>query len=330
VRAAGDLCCALDSMSIGPLPPAFGKSPHAAALCTYHLGSTFCLLIVTVCWIGGLHVVNSQQLYTEQLGLACNGAERRRRCGEQVLRRMGLVPEAEADELEALGERVAVAAAAGVEADAEMGEVPDEFTVSAVAYDGAADSPPSAELSLARLPASCSHGFSLHVISLAASLLVVMVRARLQESELLDLVQSLTLTTTLCLAAGPHHVQPDGGSGGAAQWHERRPRLHHAPPAQQHDGPLLAAAADGGAAQAQHGTEGADPGLESRAAQPRELNTPARCSTDPAPCACGPCCRSCYATPGAMCTSSACKLGSQVINVAKSGRRWMHRAAAEI
>ena len=42
---------------------------------------------------------------------------------------MGLVPEAEADELEALGERVAVAAAAGVEADAEMGEVPDEFTV---------------------------------------------------------------------------------------------------------------------------------------------------------------------------------------------------------
>ena len=47
----------------------------------------------------------------------------------QVLRRMALVPEAEADELEALGERVAVAAAAGVEADAEMGEVPDEFTV---------------------------------------------------------------------------------------------------------------------------------------------------------------------------------------------------------
>jgi len=77
---------------------------------------------------------------------------------EQVLRRMGLVPEAEADELEALGERVAVAAAAGVEADAEMGEVPDEFTVSAAAYDGTADSPPSAELSLARLPASCSQG----------------------------------------------------------------------------------------------------------------------------------------------------------------------------
>ena len=47
-----------------------------------------------------------------------------------MLRRMALVPEAEADELEALGERVAVAAAAGVEADAEMGEVPDEFTVS--------------------------------------------------------------------------------------------------------------------------------------------------------------------------------------------------------
>ena len=61
----------------------------------------------------------------------CCGIVQSRYTCAQVLRRMALVPEAEADELEALGERVAVAAAAGVEADAEMGEVPDEFTVSA-------------------------------------------------------------------------------------------------------------------------------------------------------------------------------------------------------
>lgn len=41
---------------------------------------------------------------------------------------MALLPEAEADELESLGERVALAAQAGETADAEMGEVPDEFT----------------------------------------------------------------------------------------------------------------------------------------------------------------------------------------------------------
>ena len=41
---------------------------------------------------------------------------------------MALVREEEADELEALGERVALAAQAEEMADAEMGEIPDEFT----------------------------------------------------------------------------------------------------------------------------------------------------------------------------------------------------------
>lgn len=41
---------------------------------------------------------------------------------------MALLQDHEADELEALGERVALAAQAGEMADAEMGEIPDEFT----------------------------------------------------------------------------------------------------------------------------------------------------------------------------------------------------------
>ena len=81
----------------------------------------------------------------------------------QVLRRMGLLPEGEADELEALGERVAVAAAAGVEADAEMGEVPDEFTVRRRSCDGAADPPSAVELSLGKTARLIGQAVAVHV-----------------------------------------------------------------------------------------------------------------------------------------------------------------------